>query len=178
MKRRASTSSTSSASSESSADDLPIPTEPTLVAKEEVVVEVEEDEPFNPPPELVSAYEALMKERVDLADITSIPAPDASSSTSAAPSSAPPAPVAAATTDADADAAAELALGRPMTKAEKQNAKKKRRKERERAMKAALEAAAKPEAPPPPKNDIVREYLSLLSHPRAYFSRDVFCRVS
>lgn len=164
MKRRASTSSTSSASSASS-EELPIPKVTTEVsATAEENIEDVEDEPFNPPPELVSAYEALMRDRVELANIA--PAlPDASSAPASAPattltpaaSSAPP-----ATTDADADAAAEAALGRPLTKAEKQNAKKKRRKERERAMKAALEAAAAPEAPPP-KNDIVRE--SCLSPP-------------
>lgn len=158
MKRRASTISTSGDSSASAVDDLPISTDPTLVATETVTLEVEEEEPFDPPPELVSAYESLMKERVDLADITPIPAPDVSSTSVAAVG--PVTPATAATTDADADAAAEAALGRPMTKAEKQNAKKKRRKERERAMKAALEAAAKPEAPPLPKNDIVREYAS------------------
>ncbi|KAL7424599.1 hypothetical protein Q5752_000283 [Cryptotrichosporon argae] len=59
-------------------------------------------------------------------------------------------PLLAATTDvvddsgADeahaADAAAEAALGRPLSKAEKQNAKKKRRKERERAARLDVEA--------------------------------------
>lgn len=160
MKRRPSTSSASSAASA----DTPEPT------AHEVVSEVDADgEEFDPSPELVSAYETLMRQRVP--EVAVIPPATPLASELSASASAPQTAEQAAKDAAEEDARAEAALGRPMTKAEKQNAKKKRRKERERAIKAAMEAAAKPvNEPPPPKSDVVGRYhasLCLLSSPPA-----------
>lgn len=105
-----------------------------------------EDEGFEPSPEVLSAYTTLMASRL----------PDA-----------PPPPPASlpapqdAEDDADANAAAEAALGRPLTKAEKQNAKKKRRKERERVMRE-LAAAAAGEVRPMPVTDEDKPVCELL----------------
>ncbi|KAL1405762.1 hypothetical protein Q8F55_007435 [Vanrija albida] len=107
------------------------------------------DAGFEPAEEVVAAYHRLMAAL--LPDLP--PAPPATSLASASL----PAP------EVDDDAAAEAALGRPLTKAEKQNAKKRRRKERERALRDLAAAAAGELPPPPPRADDVPVSFRLFS---------------